>query len=52
MGDIHKYLLLDLDLLVAIDNNKHNLANESKGALKRIFEQKSQLSKLTLMEII
>ena len=43
MGDLFKYLDLELDLLVGIDNNKHNLNNAQKGALKRILDTKNKL---------
>ena len=37
MGDLLQYLDLELDLLVALDNNKHNLVNV-RGALKILNE--------------
>ena len=43
MGDLLKYLDLELELLVGIDNNKHNLINPQKGALKRILDYKKNL---------
>ena len=42
MGDLHKYLSLKLDLLVGIENNKHNLINERKGAVSRVLDQKGK----------
>lgn len=42
MGDLQKYLTLDLSLLVGVDNNKYNLINENSGALKRVLGIKNK----------
>ena len=45
MGDLLKYVPLEIDMLVGIDYDKHNLINSNKGAIKRILDLRDRLEK-------